>query len=191
MFTLLAYTFLVLFSSFTTISIQTYIDNKYSIEMRNKNIVLHDIRNLFPFIYNIPLKLFLDITSGSLPFYTLAVVPYDDKIILMVSWSILILLRTVCFSITILPPPAHIHHPFRFTGGSCDAIFSGHTMMVVLNCMILMKSHNPIILWSYSVIYSIIVLITRSHYSVDIFLAYIITISIYINIEYNKYLFIN
>jgi len=61
--------------------------------------------------------------------------------------------------------------------------------MIVLNFMVLMKDHNPIILWSYSIIYSILVLITRSHYSVDIFLAYIITISIYMNIEYNKYLF--
>ena len=60
MFTLFKYLCLVLFSSFTTISIQTYIDNKYSLEMRNKNIVLHDVRNLLPFIYNRRLKLFLE-----------------------------------------------------------------------------------------------------------------------------------
>jgi hypothetical protein len=190
MFSFIKYLGLLLFSIITTVSTQTYIDNKYAIEMRNKNIILHDIRNFLPFVYNITLKFLLDFSSGSLPFYTFTIWSCDEKKILILSWSILVLLRTICFSITILPPPSHVHHPFKFTGGSCDAIFSGHTMMVVLNFMILMKYHNPFILWCLSFLYSICVLISRSHYSVDVFLAYVITISVYLNIS-NNFIFIN
>lgn len=187
---LLFYVLLFILSSAISIATQEYIDNKYQKKMRLVE-QLPDIRDKLPYLYNLHLKKLIDLWSSFIFSYTLVVVSYGDKLNLLSTWSILSIIRSWCFSITILPPPSPCHNYIRFTGGSCDAIFSGHTMMSVLSSIIIIEHYNNYIisisLILISILYTLSILITRGHYSVDILLAYILTISIYYN---NKNVFI-
>jgi hypothetical protein len=189
MFQLFNYKFTLLcffISSISTLLTQNFIDNKYYTEMYNKRILLHDIRDFLPIYNNLYITLFLDGTCILLSYYTCSIISKEDIKLFFFVYTVLMLLRNICYSITILPPPSPNKNKSIFIGGRCDAIFSGHTTLIVLNVLILSKYvNNYLILYLFSLFYSYILLTSRAHYSIDVFIAYILTISIYNNISNN------
>ena len=75
-------------------------------------------------------------------------------------------------------------------GHNYDKIFSGHTGVMLICVLItitnnLVNKTNQIIVSILGVIYSILILLTRQHYTVDVLLSYMIVVPIYYNL-YNK-----
>lgn len=99
------------------------------------------------------------------------------------------ILRPICYLSTSLPPPNHrfkkvIKHPFQTLSGSRgDLIYSGHMTLVTCNALAIFKFYEHILpYWvSYSLIISYITFtgfltsITKSHYTVDVTIAIIIS----------------
>jgi hypothetical protein len=111
--------------------------------------------------------------------------------------SIIVLIRTISSSITDLPSSnsnckfyTNFNSIYSYTLGHCfDKIFSGHTAATLLlilcaNQFNLISDSNLIYWILIQIIYVYIGLIcTRHHYSVDVFLSYIITPLIYNSIK--------
>lgn len=111
--------------------------------------------------------------------------------------SIIVMLRTISSNITDMPSSnpyckyyTNFNSIYTYTVGHClDKIFSGHTAVTLL-LVLVAKEYNLIkesnfIYWIISqIIYVYLGLIcTRHHYSVDVFISYIITPLIYYSIK--------
>lgn len=102
---------------------------------------------------------------------------------------IIILLRSVISVVTILPSS----HPSctngsngmnflsYFTGGCNDKIFSGHmALLLLLLLLIKCQKWKKILI---GVLYGILLIITRSHYTVDIIVSIIVTLFVYVSVK--------
>ena len=110
------------------------------------------------------------------------------------------LFRLITMSITILPQPNKNCKPPEerntldrwFMGGCNDSIFSGHmSMMLVLLLYINKSVRSKTIKWLmliFAISYSLLILMLRNHYSVDVILAWFISITTYIIYENKEYL---
>ena len=122
---------------------------------------------------------------------------FDALIYFFKILSIIVLIRTISSSITDMPssnPNCKYHTDFNsiysYTLGHCfDKIFSGHTATTLLLILCANQfnliSDSNFIYWIFiHIIYVYIGLIcTRHHYSVDVFISYIITPLIYNSIK--------
>ena len=122
---------------------------------------------------------------------------FDAMIYFFKALSFIVIIRTISSSITDLPssnPNCKYHINFNsiytYTLGHCfDKIFSGHTAATLLlilcaNRFNLISDSNLIYWILLQIMYVYIGLIcTRHHYSVDVFLSYIITPLIYNSIK--------
>ena len=99
-------------------------------------------------------------------------------------------LRLITMSVTILPKPVAQHNnKYKntimrfFFGGANDLIFSGHTAFMLLLLLFISKSVHgnmgKLLLVVYALIYSFIIILLRNHYTVDVILAWYITITTY------------
>eukprot|EP01083_Nonionella_stella_P029679 81640_1 len=117
-----------------------------------------------------------------------------------VSISLCTLLRCITFLVTGLPGPAEhcrpgseVYNPpvgtwevlFRFdaTRGCGDLLFSSH-MLMTLNCTMLFQHYckdiyPKIFMWSISVCTAFVILAARHHYSVDVLVAWYVTILVW------------
>ena len=114
----------------------------------------------------------------------------DDTILFFKFFSIILILRLLTSFVTLIPPikcrykksRSSIKKPINYlTGHNYDKIFSGHTSIILILIMIyynkkIISKNKCFILFIFNIIYSFLILITRQHYSVDVILAYIITI---------------
>ena len=73
----------------------------------------------------------------------------------------------------------------KFITGHCgETIFSGHTTLLVLCMLFIMPKVNnffKILLFVYGLIGSILIIALRHHYTIDVILAWVITILVYIS----------
>jgi hypothetical protein len=95
-------------------------------------------------------------------------------------YSYLILLRFICFHLTILPPPMKLKNRLSFSiipNYTYDFIFSGHTMTCVLSIFCTNKS---LILYCFllSLLCSLSVIVSKEHYTIDVIVAWISTYSV-------------
>lgn len=101
----------------------------------------------------------------------------DERLIrdTIMNFSILMIVRAVFFSVTILPSPICTKKNKTLAIGGChDCIFSGHTILMLLLAYSLYK-HNPdyqTALMAYCILGSLLVIGTRSHYTIDVIVAY-------------------
>lgn len=97
--------------------------------------------------------------------------------------SYLYILRGASFVMTVLPNPNNHESPTPFSAFRSDMIFSGHTMIYVLSMEHLSDFYNSIIFTTFNFLSTIafgwLVIKNRNHYSVDIFLAIVITKLVY------------
>lgn len=104
--------------------------------------------------------------------------------------SIILLFRALTIQMTILPKLTDKNNPKnlleRFTKGhSCDYIFSGHTSIILIIILSFYKHHlidtNEFKLVSFlHIIMALLLVITKGHYTIDIFLGFILTIAIFL-----------
>ena len=134
---------------------------------------------------HIPLIDIIDIKSNLnkrvcdvFPFLCVILINNYEKYIICHTY--LILLRFICFNVTILPPPMKLEKRLSFgiiPNYTYDLIFSGHTMTCVLSIFCVKQS---LILYTtlLSILCSLSLIITKEHYTIDVIIAWIGTYSI-------------
>lgn len=184
--------FFLLFSIATMIKAQIYIASK------NTNIPLYDhlhSSRKFTKFYNIS-DYFINI-------YILSLFYFNDHITTFLNLlSIIYLFRTFSFTITILPKCGimpdktdksvgsilykYLTLKDKHTGYNNDLLFSGHTAFMFLYFLYLSHFNyisvgSSYILFSVNFILSILNIISKCHYSIDILYGYIVTLFIFQN----------
>ena len=118
-----------------------------------------------------------------------------DYIIILFS---IYLLRQICTILTILPPIPQCSNSIknrfknniiknleRFSFNSCsETVFSGHTSLLLVTILFLLPrlpNYAKIIAYIYAIFTSLIIIAIRHHYSIDVFLSWIICILFYIS----------
>jgi hypothetical protein len=98
---------------------------------------------------------------------------------------LLIFIRALTIFLTILPKHETCSKRFQWsnclTGQCYDKIFSGHTCLTVLSALLLVRNQY-IPAWlgiGFTAIEILCILLTRSHYSIDVFFAMVITYLVY------------
>ena len=119
-------------------------------------------------------------------------IPYNDVILFIKYFTILLLIKIILMNVTILPDPSKRCKngtnifTILFMGGCNDLIFSLHMTIVLLILHFLKK--NKLITEKYAMIYSLLqaffIIFTHNHYTIDVILAFIIT-SFVINGNYH------
>ena len=96
--------------------------------------------------------------------------------------AILMLLRFICFHSTILPPPMPLKVRFSFgviPNFDYDLMFSGHTMTCVLCLFFAQNAFCYYIILINSILCSIMLILTKEHYTIDIIVAWMAVYNIY------------
>ena len=104
--------------------------------------------------------------------------------------SVLVFIRSITTFVTILPAQSkkceNKNNLLTYLNGHCiDKIYSGHTALSLLVVLLYYKYNTlPItftnILLILQIITAFFLILTRSHYTIDVILAYIITFGVYI-----------
>lgn len=109
--------------------------------------------------------------------------------------------RLITMSVTVLPqpnnnckPPSERNMIDRWLSGGCnDSIFSGHTALMIILLLYINKgvksSFMKCMMMLFAVGYSLLIIMLRNHYTVDVVLAWFISISTFILYENREYLF--
>ena len=125
-----------------------------------------------------------------------------------INWSVFLFMLTIIFvlreittTITLLPPTPHCFENVKIKmkkskilakiSGACnETIFSGHTSIMLLALLfILPKIKNNLVkigIYIYAIATSLVIISLRGHYSIDIFLAWVICILFYVAYFGNK-----
>jgi hypothetical protein len=107
------------------------------------------------------------------------------------------LLRQICTILTILPPIPQCHTSIknrfknnivktleRFSYNSCsETVFSGHTALLLVTILFLLPrlpNYAKVLAYIYTIVTSFIIISIRHHYSIDVFLSWIICVLFYI-----------
>lgn len=97
--------------------------------------------------------------------------------------GVLYYLRCVTMAVTVLPSPICTRHvrSMSLTGGCHDCIFSGHASMILVCCHIIARyrPEHTLWLWCYALCSSITIVACRSHYTVDVIVAWIVVYAIF------------
>ena len=95
------------------------------------------------------------------------------------------ILRIIIIHLTILPKDkkCNIQNSSVYNGGCYDKVYSGHfaTIFICLLSLYMNKYINLFILLSLSIIFALIIITSRSHYTIDIFVAFLIVVVVYQN----------
>lgn len=172
--------FLIYLNFLNTKHIESIARKKYHNEF-----VLYDIgHNTFPHIYN-NVDLSINILPISLILYSFVFLKHNaDEI--MLSIIVMIILRIIAIRITILPKCNQSCDKVTLLGGCHDQIFSGHTAITVLLCLFIYEHNKTLFVPSVIIAISQMFLIisTRSHYSIDVFIGLLVALLIFTNKQY-------
>jgi hypothetical protein len=96
----------------------------------------------------------------------------------------LMLLRCICFSVTLLPDSSQMCRVSNHIGSCYDLIFSGHSTAMFLSTYILrdyfkLNRIKYSILQFNNLITSFLIIVCRNHYTIDVIVAYIATNYLY------------
>lgn len=98
--------------------------------------------------------------------------------------GLLMVLRALCFSSTILPDSSETCMSTNYMGSCFDLIFSGHTTIMLLSTYIIkdfflvsLQVYN--LLLFLNLINAVLIILCRNHYTVDVILSLIITHFVY------------
>ena len=114
-------------------------------------------------------------------------IPRGNSILVefFLKFLLILLIRALTTISTILPKHEKCEHEINLTnilsGGCYDKIFSGHTAFVALFTMIFYRENiiNSWQFWLINLFNMGLITITRSHYTVDVILGFIITYLVY------------
>lgn len=100
-------------------------------------------------------------------------------------WIVIFIIRSITTIVTILPKYKHCKNNtyMKFINGCYDKIFSGHFASVFLATLLYLKYDwiNVQMVILINIINSIFILLTRAHYTIDLIVAFFITLFIYQN----------
>lgn len=106
----------------------------------------------------------------------------------LLCYMIIMLLRMFSMSLTIMPSIAceYKKHQNIITGGCHDCMFSGHTSLVLLVLLILVTDYKypKVICLIIGIMYSLLIISSHAHYSVDVVIAWYITFLVFICYKY-------
>jgi len=100
----------------------------------------------------------------------------------------IIILKTISFSITILPDPSQVGHLKKgfnkvFLGGCSDLIFSSHVSLTFITLLLVRKyellNNYLLLLYFIQAIMTFLTIASHNHYSVDVYYAYIVGYMVY------------
>ena len=95
----------------------------------------------------------------------------------IIFFSIILIFRAILYSATILPSSFCMKGIKNIAVGGChDCICSGHTILTLLLAYVLYQ-HNPqyqTALMVYCILSSLFIIATRSHYTIDVLISYIV-----------------
>ena len=158
-----------------------YLEKK-SKYLYNDNVILNDIGHSY--IKNIPYN---DYIINIIP-VILVVSSYiflNDKVnVIIPCMVVMLVLRMIANHLTILPKAdKSCNGTGNFNGGCHDMMFSGHTAVVVFLCLFLHKQYPSFALHGVilSFLQMILLIATRSHYSIDIFIGMLVAFLIFSN----------
>lgn len=104
---------------------------------------------------------------------------------------IIYFVRMIMMNVTILPKIKSCNIDFDlislFNGHCYDKIFSGHFASIFLLVLIIYKNNiytNIPVLSIFSIFNALLILLTRSHYTIDIIVASIVVMFVYFNVPY-------
>jgi hypothetical protein len=104
-----------------------------------------------------------------------------------VLYLVIIFIRSITIQLTVLPKTTcDIKTSFDLSGYCYDKIFSGHTAFMCLLTLFLfnLKKMPLFALIIINVLYGSLIIATRSHYTIDVFIAFIVTFLIFQNRKY-------
>ena len=181
--------FLIIFGAIIFILLANYYTNEigeayYESEKKINTVfdVVHhytpDFHEFGSLVNIIPLLLF-----GSLFFVKNSVTLLEETVLKIL---LIHVIRSLTIISTILPKHENCNRKdssflTRLLGDCYDKVFSGHTSFVFLITLILLRENYISLstLFSINAMESIIILLTRSHYTIDVLLAYFITYLVY------------
>jgi len=140
---------------------------------------------------NIHLLSIINFSAVLTPFIVHFLMGYDILPEFMYYFAIVYLIRIITINSTILPKQKMCMDEFNFKSmfnGHCyDKIFSGHFASIFLLVLMVYKKNiftNIPFLGIYLIINALSILMTRSHYTIDIIIASIVVMFVYFNIPY-------
>ena len=180
------YKILFLLGIIITILSSNYITNNIGDRFyKGKNIELFDIfHQILPDLYSYG-NITNTIPSIFVGLYILLFLPSTLQIEFLAKFIIILFILSFAIISTILPGhndcEVNPNILTTFIGDCYDKVFSGHTAMVLLLCLILYREHIISItnLISINLINILLILATRSHYTIDIIVSIFITSTIF------------
>jgi len=158
------------------------------------------LNKIHPKIFDISYKYLPDLTDNKFLSIILNIIVFTSPFIIefifgykildeyIYYFFIIYIIRSIFINVTILPKIKKCNNNFNFISflnGQCyDKIFSGHFASFFLLILILYKNKiytNIPVLSLSTFIIALFILLTRSHYSVDILTALFVVITIYYN----------
>jgi hypothetical protein len=100
---------------------------------------------------------------------------------------VIIIIRLITVQLTVLPKTNCTIKPTIVLSGYCyDKIFSGHTAFICLITLFLfnLKKISIFTLFIINVLFGLLIIATRSHYTIDVVFAFIVTLLIFQNRKY-------
>lgn len=163
------------------LKIHWFLDNKAELFYNNNKSKIYDlVHENFPNFesYKNIRHIFTILCCLSILMYPQLIVEYIGFLI------VILLLRSISIQLTVLPKDPNCKiSPNNLLGGCYDKIFSGHFSSVLLLTLIYLK-HNIISLpmaLILNILNATIILLTRGHYTIDIFVAAFVTTFVYQN----------
>ena len=141
---------------------------------RNKHLNHDKIHDIFHFLELTEYKKICDI------FPVLCLLCVSDYEKYLTCHAALILLRFICFNVTVLPPPMQleIRYSFFIPNFQYDLLFSGHTMTCVLAIFFTSNVYSYYFTVIMSILCSIGVIVTKEHYTIDVIVAWLAAYSV-------------
>ena len=156
---------------------------KRSESYKGKEFILDDVAfNLLPKING---STFL--AENTIPFILICVLSYNKlvNIDFIILFTVILILRTIAIGLTILPK-TNINCSIKndlMIGVCHDKMFSGHTAFTTLAMLTLafkvnkVKQFVPVVI----ILQGLMMLIARAHYSIDIYIGFLVTLLVYTN----------
>ena len=168
-------------------NLQYRLENKS--EVFYDNIKLKQKSKIYDIIHhNLPSLRSLTIVSDILPYILLTIILFIDLKIFYNILGFLITIfvaRMIIIHLTILPKDkkCDIKNSSVYNGGCYDKVYSGHfsTIFICLLTLYMNKYINLFTLLSLSIIFALIIISSRSHYTIDVVVACLIVIIVYQN----------
>ena len=164
-----------------------HLENKS--ELFYENIKLEKKTKVYDIIHhNLPSLRSLTLLSDILPYILLIIIFFIDLKIFYNILGFLITIfvaRMIIIHLTILPKDkkCDIKNSSAYNGGCYDKVYSGHfsAIFICLLTLYMNKYINLFTLLSLSIISALIIITSRSHYTIDVVVAFLIVIIVYQN----------